>query len=539
MKKLLTFLFNHSGIVILIILTLVAGVLRFHNITKLDFFTYDQARDAIYIKRIIIDHKLRLLGTQTSMPGMFLPPFYYYSVAPVLWLFKLNPIGIDIYSAFFGVLTVPLIFFVSNKIFGKPAGIFSALLVCVSPLMVELTRRAWNPNSLPFFILISFYFLYRYLMKKKFIDYLLSFAFYGYCLSLHFSAWTLLPIFFLIWLFSFLKSKKRITDFIPLVIIFFFISPVLLFETRHNFFLIGQAKEYFINGNRVGFNFISSLESMIVSFFSLFLVLLSGVLKIGHLGPTEMPSKISDLFTSPYPISVIAQRPYSIKLEWWGILLFLGIIAFSFSSLRNKNYPSSRKIAIKMLWIWIIYGVMASRIYLGGFFFFYYLFLFPAVFLLFGFLFKEMWEIRMMKLPCVFLGIFLLVFNLGHSVAFTKSWRSFDDLKTVSKTISDNISDEEFNIATIRRDNDFFERNSVDYRYFVETFEKKNVLGWEPKDYERAKILFVVDETGATPLAKTNIMEVNLFNPEEIINSWEAGNGIKVYKLPKAKSPRF
>ena len=160
MRKLFKFLFNHWEIIILLILILIAAVLRFYNITKLEFFTYDQARDAIYVKRIIVDHRLRLLGTQTSMPGMFLPPFYYYTVAPILWLSRLNPIGIDIYSAFIGVLTVPLIFFVSNKIFGKPAGIFSALLVSVSPLMVELTRRAWNPNTLPFFILISFYFLW-------------------------------------------------------------------------------------------------------------------------------------------------------------------------------------------------------------------------------------------------------------------------------------------------------------------------------------------------------------------------------------------
>ena len=129
-----------------------------------------------------------------------------------------------------------------------------------------------------------------------------------------------------------------------------------------------------------------------------------------------------------------------------------------------------------------------------------------------------------------------MVFNLRHSVAFTRSWRNFDDLKTVSRIISNNISDEEFNIATIRRDNDFFERNSVDYRYFVETFGKKNVLGWEPKDYEMAKILFVVDETGGTPVMKTNIMEINLFNPEEIAESWEAGNGIKIYKLLKKKT---
>ena len=141
-----------------------------------------------------------------------------------------------------------------------------------------------------------------------------------------------------------------------------------------------------------------------------------------------------------------------------------------------------------------------------------------------------------MKLLCVLLGIFILGFNLRHSVAFKKNWRSIDDLRAVSRIISDNISEEEFNIATIRRDGDFFERNSVDYRYFVETFGKKNVLGWEPKDYEQAITLFVVDETGKTDTMETNIMEISSFDPEKIIGSWEVGNGIKVYKLLKKKT---
>ncbi|MGB9637551.1 MAG: hypothetical protein ACPLY7_02010, partial [Microgenomates group bacterium] len=102
----------------LVFFILIAGILRFSNITKLEFFTYDQARDALFVKRMIVDEQFRLLGTQTSLPGMYLPPFYYYTIAPVLWLFRLNPAGIDIYSAFIGVLSVPLVFYVANKIFG-------------------------------------------------------------------------------------------------------------------------------------------------------------------------------------------------------------------------------------------------------------------------------------------------------------------------------------------------------------------------------------------------------------------------------------
>ena len=186
MKEIISFFKKHHELIFLALFILVAVILRFSHIFTLNFFTYDQARDALFVKRMIVDGEFRLLGTQTSLPGMYLPPFYYYTLIPILWLSRLNPVGIDIYSALIGVATVPLIWFVANKIFGKPAGLFAAGLFAVSPLVVELTRRAWNPNTMPFFILIAFYFLYLYYKNRKTKDFLLAFAFYGYCLSLHF-----------------------------------------------------------------------------------------------------------------------------------------------------------------------------------------------------------------------------------------------------------------------------------------------------------------------------------------------------------------
>jgi len=213
MKKIIDFFKKYGEYLFLFAFIAIAAVLRFSHITSLNFFTYDQARDALFVKRMLVDHEWRLLGTQTSLPGMYLPPFYYYTIALVLWLFRLNPAGIDIYSAFVGVLTVPLIWFVANRIFGKPAGLFAAGLFAASPLVVELTRRAWNPNTLPFFILLSFWFVYRFYQKRQTRDFLLSFAIYGYCLSLHFGAWTLLPLFAFTWFFLFIQGQKNCRAF--------------------------------------------------------------------------------------------------------------------------------------------------------------------------------------------------------------------------------------------------------------------------------------------------------------------------------------
>ena len=554
---------------------LIASYLRFINITKLNYFTYDQARDALFVKRIIVDHEFRLLGTQTSLPGMYLPPYYYYTIAPVLWLFRLNPAGIDMYSAFIGVLTIPLIYYVANKIFGRPAGVFSAGLMAVSPLVVELTRRAWNPNTLPFFILVSFYFLYLYFKEGKTRNFLLAFGFYGYCLSLHFGAWTLIPLFILIWFHTLLKKKLGWLGLLGgFGLIFLFTSPLLFFELRHNFFLTSQAKIFFFDGKHIGASGGNIFESIISSLAALFFILISGRITSGYAAPFEFTGKFKELFALSQPISVVAQKPFSLSFQWWGMLTFLLIffasltIFFSkfnkllrskltqyfgqspkkFDSLspssaqqagrflasRNKRFDNKQISGVKLIWLWLIWGVFASRLYSGNFYFFYYLYLFPAPFLLFGFLGKSLWSIKKLRLASLTALIIMVGFHFQHTAAFANEWREINDLRSVAKIISDNVETGVlFNIATIQKDAYRWDRNSVDYRYFTESFGKKRALDWYPEDYQKAEFLFVVSEGGQTEVLKSKIMEIEEFSPVKIIGQWQTTKGIVVYKLSK------
>lgn len=525
--------------ILLVVFILIAAILRFWDITKLQFFTYDQARDALFIKRMIVDHKWRLLGTQTSLPGMYLPPFYFYTILPVLWLSKLNPVGIDIYSAFIGVLTVPVVFYVANKIFGKPAGVFSAGIFAVSPIVVELTRRAWNCNTLPFYILITFFFIYQYYKERKLKDFLLGFAFYGYSLSLHFGAWTLLPLFVITWFFFLIKAKqnKLIGLVSSLAILFFFVSPILFFEIRHNFFLVSQAKVFFFDGGHIGVSSGANFfESLISSLVSLFTILTSGKITVGYGAPLEFSGRLKEFFVSSQQISVVAQKPFSLTYQWWGTGIFILIPLYSIFKIINsrKNGQNENLLPLILVWVWILWAVFASRIYSGKFFFFYYLFVFPAPILLFGYFFKKLFSSKLLRIPAFIVFIAILLFHIRFTTIFQHGWRNIDDLKRVSTIIAQNApSKEPFNIATIQRDLDRWDRNSVDYRYFVETFGKKTALDWFPEDYESSKYLFVVDETSRTDVVNSNIMEIQKFSPKSIVGKYDGGNGITIYKLDK------
>ncbi|MGI5826800.1 MAG: hypothetical protein ACOX50_05315, partial [Patescibacteria group bacterium] len=188
-----------------------------------------------------------------------------------------------------------------------------------------------------------------------------------------------------------------------------------------------------------------------------------------------------------------------------------------------------------LTWIWIVWAVFSSRMYSGKFFFFYYLFVFPAPVLLFGFLGQRLWQFKRIK-PFVLISFLAIVaFHVYNTTVFAPAWRDFNDLKQVGLLIANNASAEPFNIATIQREADRWDRNAVDYRYFVEAYGGKRALDWYPQDYQNAKYLFVVDETGQADVLNSKIMEIESFNPKEIVGQWEAGKGVIIYKLAKNK----
>jgi len=52
--------------------------------------------------------------------------------------------------------------------------------------------------------------------------------------------------------------------------------------------------------------------------------------------------------------------------------------------------------------------------------------------------------------------------------------------------ISENTQDKSFNLVTIQKEADRWDRNAVDYRYFVESFGSKRALDWYPQDYQKS-----------------------------------------------------
>lgn len=89
--------------------------------------------------------------------GDFKPPVYaYLDILPVK-LFGLNEFSTRFPSAFFGVLTVLVTYFLTKRIFsnGKMLALLASFFLAISPWHINLSRAAFEANVASFFIILG------------------------------------------------------------------------------------------------------------------------------------------------------------------------------------------------------------------------------------------------------------------------------------------------------------------------------------------------------------------------------------------------
>lgn len=244
MKNPISFLRRIDNIFILGILILSAFI-RFYRIQDYMTFLGDEGRDVLVVYNILHGN-FTLLGPTASVGGFFLGPIYYYFMAPFLWLFNYNPVGPAVMVAFFGIVTVFLVYKIGSEFFNTRTGIVASLLYAISPLVVAYSRSSWNPNLMPFFTLLTLYALYKALNKDSKALFILSGFLFGILMQLHYIATFVGAIIIAYILFTRILSlrenikllvlKKILIDYL-LIFIGFIVgwSPFLAFEVRHGY----------------------------------------------------------------------------------------------------------------------------------------------------------------------------------------------------------------------------------------------------------------------------------------------------------------
>ena len=157
-NKALLFLRKNYIIIALSLIILLGTFLRLYHFSDWLHFELDQSRDAKVIDLALEEGigNLPLLGPKAA--GSFLrlgPAFYYFQYLSAL-VFGWTPSGMALIMVFFGIGTIPLFYFLIKRYFANRLSLALTLLFSVSLFLVMYSRFSWNPNALPFFVLLTF-----------------------------------------------------------------------------------------------------------------------------------------------------------------------------------------------------------------------------------------------------------------------------------------------------------------------------------------------------------------------------------------------
>src|SRR3989337_4177798 len=133
-------LFTKINLVLLLILML-GLFLRTYQLRERFMYSHDQDLAGWFIKDVVIDKHMRLIGQETSTQGIFIGPFFYYLQIPFYLFSHMDPIGGTYLVTFLGILTMVSIYFVFSQIFDKKVGLIGAFIYAVSFYTVNNDRE--------------------------------------------------------------------------------------------------------------------------------------------------------------------------------------------------------------------------------------------------------------------------------------------------------------------------------------------------------------------------------------------------------------
>lgn len=222
-------------IMFLAFLVRTAGIIE-NNI----LFLFDGARDFLFVKKIVIDHHLALIGPESGgLQGYFHGVLWYYLLAVPFALSGGNPASGTWFMAFMSTFSVILAFFILRKTMNIYAGIIGAVLLTVGEYSIATSKFIWNPYPIVWLMPLYFFGVFLIVKKSKWGIILLSLI---QGLIIHFEiiyGLGILPAYFIL---IFVYLREAFSDRLKFVIISFFIlvlplTPNMLFDLRHNFLI--------------------------------------------------------------------------------------------------------------------------------------------------------------------------------------------------------------------------------------------------------------------------------------------------------------
>lgn len=474
---------------------LFGSFLRLYNLEHKTRFIWDEGRDMLAIRHMLVEKDLTLFGPYNEIDGTkdFFGVFHYYLMAPWLYLADYDPLGPALFTAFLGIVSMPMFYFLCNILIGKRLLIFSLLATTIfslSPVVVRHVQWAWNPNTTPFFSLLFVWSVTRAIETRKWKWNFLSGLLLGLLFQLHYFTFPLV----IIWVGGMIGRKNRFWFSHLLLFIVGFLLPNLsfvIFDVTHEFFYWNIIKETLSNSGK---------QALITG--NLFSVL-----------------------ASPIIVTVNAYTSFLGQSKFLGIISAGLFFSVTISALKGIK-PKQSLLLIPLIFSWILFCLLAGLAppLVDDY---YYL---PFSLILFSILVISLERIFPKKYMqffaltlCLLLGIYLVIQNKPLRAS---TWQEqLSSVRYIGEQIARDANHEKFNVASLVDP----DTRAMRFRYFIETSGAKPLSMY---DYDQAETLYVITGDIEAEYRHNPAWELNTFKPYS--EKFIAEHGpYKVYRIDK------
>lgn len=207
---------------------------RLYKPLELFYYSHDQDLAGWFVRQVVDERNLRLIGQETSTRGIFIGPLYYYLLTPFYLLFGMDPIGGVVMITLLGLFAIISVYFVFLKVFGKHRALIASFIYSLSFYTIFNDREVVPTMPVILWSVWFFYSLWLILNKKFNKGFLISGILIGLIWHINFALVLLLPLLVLSLYLS--KKRSRFSAYRNGVIALSFLSlPLILFEIRNGF----------------------------------------------------------------------------------------------------------------------------------------------------------------------------------------------------------------------------------------------------------------------------------------------------------------
>lgn len=509
--KLWWVLLEKQEFLILAFLLGLAAILRLYHLPEYMTFLGDEGRDALVIKKLLVEHDLPFIGPPTSIGNIYLGPLYYYMMAIPMAIFWLNPAAAAYQVAVIGIFTVWLIYHLTSQWFSKQAGLVAAFLYGISPVNIIYSRSSWNPNPAPFFALLSIFGLYKLHQTGNFRWLILTGGALAFAVQMHYLALILIPICLSLWLHQVIYGKwqkKELENMgsgtiLAVLVFLLLMSPLLLFDLKHNFMNFHALQNFF--GNR---------ETTI------------------NLNPINSLFRIIPLYQESLIGSYLAAQEKTLTVIT-SIVVLIPLVLFFAKKIRNGilSWP------YLMLGIWLAGTLLGLALYKQNVYDHYLGFASPVPFMLLGSFYNLTFFYtgsgkKLLQISATVLIIVLAIFNLQKSPLLLPPNNQLQRTQDIAKYVIEKSANQPFNFALIAKNN-----YDAAYQFYLDMY------GHKPAQipFEITKQLFVVCEDPVCKPIGHPKQEISHFGWAKIEEK-SSFKGVEVFKLthnPSGKPPKL